>query len=73
MTREVAKLVRGTLLGKMDVKSAYRILVPVNQDFLLLGVQWDGKTYLDAQLSFGLRSAPMIITVLADALEWIVK
>ena len=74
---EVAKIVagigQGALLGKMDIKSAYRI-VPVHpEDQFLLGMKWQGEVYLDTRLSFGLRSAPIIFTALADALEWITR
>ena len=60
-------------MAKVDIKSAYRI-VPVNsEDRLLLGMQWKGKTFLDTRLPREIRSAPIIFTALADALEWIVK
>ena len=73
VAKEVAQLGRGANLAKVDIKSAYRI-VPVNpEDHMLLGMQWKGKTFLDTRLPFGLRSAPIIFTALADALEWIVK
>ena len=63
----------GSLLAKIDIQSAYRI-VPVHpQDRLLLGVQWRGLVYVDAMLPFGLRSAPKIFTALADALQWILQ
>ena len=71
---EVAEAVvtfgRGAQLAKVDVASAYRI-VPVNPaDRHLLGMRWKGKIYVDAALSFGLRSAPKIFTALADAATW---
>ena len=73
VAKEVAQLGRGANLAKVDIKSAYRIF-PVNpEDRMLLGMQWKGKTFLDTRLPFGLRSAPIIFTALADALEWIVK
>ena len=63
---------RGTLIAKIDIKAAYR-LVPVNpQDRLWLATKWDGGMYIDCMLPFGLRSAPKIFNALADALEWVV-
>ena len=60
-------------MAKFDVKSAYQ-LIPVHpQDRYLLGMCWEGKLYVDASLSFGLRSAPKIFTAVANALEWIFK
>lgn len=39
----------------------------------MLGIEWKNQLYIDAALTFGLRSAPKIFNALADALEWIVK
>ena len=65
------RLGKGTLLAKLDIKSAYR-LVPVHpQDRCLLGVEWKGAIYVDGVLPFGLRSAPKIFTAVADALQWV--
>ncbi len=62
---------KGSLLAKLDIQSAYRI-VPVNPaDRLLLGMQWEGRLYIDTALPFGLRSAPKIFNAVADALEWV--
>ena len=69
----VASLGAGSLLAKIDIESAYR-LVPVHPDDRpLLGVEWSGRIYCDAMLPFGLRSSAKIFTALADALEWIVS
>ena len=73
VARIIAGMGKGALMGKMDIKSAYRI-VPVHpDDQCLLGVKWQGGVYVDARLSFGLGSAPLIFIAIADALEWIVK
>ena len=69
----VLQLGKGTLLGKMDVKEAFR-LVPVHpSDRLLLGMVWKGDLYIDKVLPFGLRTAPLLFTALADALEWVIR
>lgn len=63
----------GALMAKVDVKSAYR-LIPVHpEDRHLLGMVWQGQLYIDAMLPFGLRSAPVIYTAVADAFEMILK
>ena len=63
----------GTLIAKIDIKSAYRI-VPVHPaDRHLLGLEWKEATYIDSALPFGLRSAPQIFNALADALQWILQ
>lgn len=59
------------LLGKMDIKQAYRNIPVAAQDSRLLGMQWEGKLYVDRVLPFGLRSAPIIFSAVADALQWI--
>ena len=63
----------GTMLAKVDIRSAYRI-VPVHpEDRLLLGMMWEQALYVDTALPFGLRSAPKIFNAVADALEWIAR
>ena len=69
--RQIITLGQGTLLTKIDIKSAYR-LVPVHPaDRHLLAMEWQGAIYIDTCLPFGLRSAPKLFNVLADLLEWI--
>ena len=66
----VLTLGQGALIAKMDVKQAYR-MVPVHpHDRPLLGMRWEGKVFVDKTLPFGLRSAPIIFSALADALAW---
>ena len=73
VAKEIVRLGSGTVLATMDIKQAYRV-VPVHpDDRWLLGVTWQGKVYVDKVLPFGLRSAPMIFSALADALVWIMK
>ena len=58
-------------MTKADIKQAYRI-VPVHpEDRHLLAVQWDNRVIVDKVLPFGLRSAPLIFTAIAEALQWI--
>ena len=48
--------------------------VPVSpEDRFLLEMCWEGKVYVDTALPFGLRSAPLIFTALAEALLWIMR
>ena len=66
----VASLGPSSLMAKVDIESAYR-LIPVHPDDRpLLAVRWRGETFCDGMLPFGLRSAPKIFTAVADALEW---
>ncbi|XP_062522989.1 uncharacterized protein LOC134197660 [Corticium candelabrum] len=67
----ILALGRETLLAKMDIQSAYR-LIPVHPDDRhLLGMRWRGSVTLAAALPFGLRSAPKIFSAVADALLWV--
>ena len=70
---ELNKMGPGTLLAKIDVKSAYRIIPVHPADRHLLGMSWKGGIYVDTALPFGLRSAPKIFNAVADTLEWILQ
>ena len=69
--KEIGRLGRHTLLAKIDVKEAYRIIPVHPYDRALLGLHWQGNTYVDGSLPFGLRSVPKIFDALADMLNWI--
>ena len=61
----------GTILAKIDLKAAFR-MVPIDpKDWDLLGMKWQGSFYLDTCLPFGLRSAPYLFNHFAEALHWI--
>ena len=71
-TDDVAEIVTtlgtGSLMAKIDIESAYR-LIPVHPDDRpLQAVQWEGQVFIDTRLPFGLRSAPKIFNAVADAL-----
>ncbi len=59
----------GALMGKVDIKSAYRIIPVHPSDCHLLGMVWQGG-YVDLALPFGLRSAPGIFNSVADLFHW---
>ena len=69
--QRVLELGQGAVLAKFDVSGAFRT-VPVHPDDRhLLGMRWQGHTYVDKVLPFGLRSAPKLYNVVADGLLWI--
>ena len=73
MAEVVAQFGRGAIMAKINIELAYR-LIPVHpHDRPLQAMPWKGKVYIDAMLSFGLRSAPKLFNVVADALEWCVR
>jgi hypothetical protein len=57
-------------MGKVDIKSAYRIIPVHPSDSHLLGMFWQSGFYVDLALPFGLRSAPGIFNSLADLFHW---
>ena len=69
----VAHLGRGTLLAKIDIESAYRLLPVHPHDRPLQAIKWNDQIYVDAVLPFGLRSAAKIFNAVADALDWHLK
>ena len=66
----ILALGQGTKLIKIDLKDAYRIIPVHPTDVHLLGISWQGATYVDRALPFGLRSAPKIFTAVSDMIAW---
>ena len=67
---QILQLGQGTMLVKLDLKNAYRIIPVHPWDQHLLGISWQGRTYVDRALPFGLRSAPKIFSAVADMVAW---
>ena len=67
----VLRLGKGSRMAKLDIRQAYRNVPVFPPDRLLLGMQWEGKVFVDKTLPFGLRSAPLLFSALAEALHWI--
>ena len=63
---QVLMLGPGTLMAKIDVKSAFRLLPVHPADRHLLQMKWDNLIFIDTCLPFGLRSAPRLFNILAD-------
>ncbi len=66
----ILDLGQGSLLAKMDLKSAYRNVWSTRRTNLCW--EWYGRSRctIDTVLPFGLQSAPKIFTALADGLIW---
>jgi len=71
--RQILELGPGAMLAKLDIQNAYRIATVHPADRWLLGMSWNGQTYIDTVLPFGLRSAPIIFTAIVDALQWVIE
>ena len=67
---QITKLGQGSRLAKIDIQHAYRIIPIHPQDRPLVGMQFEGRVFLDTTLPFGL---PKIFTAVADALEWVLR
>ena len=46
----VSRLGKGTLMAKIDIEAAHRLLPVHRHDRLLQGVQWNGKVFVDPVL-----------------------
>lgn len=69
----VSSLGAGALLGKMDIKSAFRLLPIHPSDFQLLGFKLLGKYYVDKVLSLGCAMSCHLFESFSTFLDWVVK
>ena len=58
----IIKAGREALMGKVDIKSAYRIIPVHPSNRHLLGMFWYGCYYIDLTLPLGLRSPQQFLT-----------
>lgn len=63
----------GSLLAKLDLKDAFRHIPVRSADWHHLGMFWNSKFYYAVVLMFGLKSAPYIFNLFAEALHWIIQ
>ena len=71
--QKVEQLGKGALMAKLDTESAYHLCPMRNEDWELLGLQWEEKIFIDLCLAFGLRPAGNQFNRLAEALCWILS
>ena len=71
--QKILELGTNTLLAKIDIKNAFRLLPVHPADRHLLAMEWRKHIYIYTCLPFGLRSAPKLFNILADLLSWIVE
>ena len=70
---QILKTGQGTLLAKVDIRSAFRLLPLHAADWHLLGTKWKKKIYIDTCLPFCLHSAPKLFNILAGLLSWLAQ
>lgn len=68
---KIKELDKDVYLAKTDILSAFRIIPVHPEDYELLGLQWDGKIYIDRCLAMGCRTSCKIFEELSTAIEWI--
>ena len=70
ITEMVQKLGRDSFLVKLDIESAFRLIPLHPDDFSLMGMQHQGRYYVDKALPFGCSSSCAIFEKFATFLEW---
>ncbi|XP_021378273.1 uncharacterized protein LOC110466218 [Mizuhopecten yessoensis] len=69
----IAKLGKGTLLGKIDIKSAFRLLPIHPGDFDLLGFKFEDNYYIDKCLPMGCSASCNLFENFSTFLHWLVE
>jgi hypothetical protein len=72
-TRLLSIAGKGALMGKEDVKAAFRLIPVRPEDWSLLGFQVNGQFYFDVVLPFGGRSSPFLFCLFSGAIHWILE
>ena len=60
-------------MAKSDAEAAFRQIPVAPGAYHHLGVEWEGATYFDTRVPFGLRMAPFIYSQVSDAVRFIVQ
>ena len=68
----VNTLGENALMGKIDLKNAFRHIPVCKEDCHLLGIHWQAKWFVDKCLPFGICSSSALFDHLATAIEWII-
>jgi Reverse transcriptase (RNA-dependent DNA polymerase) len=64
---------RGCMIIKKDIRDAFRNIPISPRWWWLLGFFWDGQYFTETCLPFGLRTAPIIFNLFAEAFHWILE
>lgn len=71
--QEVARLGKGTVLAKMDIKSAFRLMIINPGDVDLLGFKFEGNYYIDKCLPMGCAISCNLFEKISTFLQWELK
>ncbi len=69
--RLVVSAGKGALMAKADIESAFRLLPVHPDDFQLLGIQVDGKYFVDKALPMGASCSPAHFERFSTFIEWV--
>ncbi|MDY6841666.1 MAG: reverse transcriptase domain-containing protein [Pseudomonadota bacterium] len=73
VTSIVRRIGQGAHLVKVDIRSAFRLLPIHPDDFCLMGMQVDGKFFVDKALPFGCSVSCALFEKFSTFLEWCVR
>ena len=59
-------------MAKLDLKDTFHHIPVRAADWHLLGFHWGSKFFYLLVLAFGLKNAPYIFNIFAEALHWII-
>lgn len=68
----VLKAGKDCIMLKRDMKDAFRMIPIAPKHQWLMGFNWNNQFYVETVLSFGLRTAPFLFNLFAEAWEWII-
>ncbi len=63
----------GAIAAKVNLTSAFWMVLVCRDDWELLGFQWHGAFYANKCFPFSLRSTPFLFNQFALALHWILQ
>ena len=69
----IKKLGKGALMGKFDIKGAFRLLRIFPGDFPLLGIKLSNHYYIDKMAPMGLKISCAAWEAFATFLNWLIK
>jgi len=70
---KVYDLGKGSLLAKMDIKSAFRLLIINPADFDLMRIKFYGHYFIDKCLPMGCCISPKLFETFSTFLQWVVE
>jgi hypothetical protein len=71
--KEIVHLGPGTLMCKVDIRSAFKLIPITPSQYHLFCIKWRGQYYYYTRLAFGCRSSPIIFDQLSQAICYIAQ